>query len=157
MPKRLVDHGHPEDGAWGRWARLVLRKPWPIALAGLVIAGTLAAIGLQLNPNEAQLKNFPGPGTPNAGRAVPADAGISPGVMKPFVVLVEHGGNPQAVAERVSKVSGIVGATAPATWRSGGNSLVEAFPAVDGAAPGIQTIINNTNDVLDGTSATLGG
>jgi putative drug exporter of the RND superfamily len=157
MPKRLVDHGHPEDGAWGRWARLVLRRPWPIALAGLVIAGTLAAIGLQLNPNEAQLKNFPGSGTAIAGRQMLADAGISPGVMKPFVVLVEHGGNAQAVAERVSKVSGVVGATAPASWRSGSNSLVEAFPAVDGAAPGIQTIINNTNDALAGTGATLGG
>ena len=21
LPKRLVDHGHPEDGPWGRWAR----------------------------------------------------------------------------------------------------------------------------------------
>src|SRR3954470_14573560 len=90
MPKRLVDRGHPEDGAWGRWARLVLRKPWPIALAGLVISGTLAAIGLQLNPNEAQLKNFPGNGTAIAGRQMLADAGISPGVMKPFDVLVEH-------------------------------------------------------------------
>jgi putative drug exporter of the RND superfamily len=157
MPKRLVDHGHPEDGAWGRWARLVLRRPWPIALAGLVIAGTLAAIGLQLNPNEAQLKNFPGSGTAIAGRQLLADAGISPGVMKPFVVLVEHGGNAQAVAERVSKVSGVVGASAPPSWRSGSNSLVEAFPAVDGAAPGIQTIINDTNDALAGTGATLGG
>ena len=27
MPKRFVDDGHPEDGAWGRWARFVLRRP----------------------------------------------------------------------------------------------------------------------------------
>ena len=157
MPKRLVDRGHPEDGAWGRWARLVLRRPWPIALAGLVIAGTLAVIGLQLNPNESQLKNFPGSGSAIAGRQLLADAGISPGVMKPFVVLVEHGGNAQAVAERVGKVPGVVGAAAPASWRSGGDSLVEAFPATDGAAPGIQTIIDHTNDALAGTGATLGG
>ena len=157
MPKRLVDRGHPEDGAWGRWARLVLRRPWPIALAGLVIAGTLAAIGLQLNPNEAQLKNFPGSGTAIAGRQLLTDAGISPGVMKPFVVLVEHDGNARAVADRVSKVQGVVGATAPPSWRSGTNSLVEAFPAVDGAAPGIQTIIDHTDDALAGTGATLGG
>jgi RND superfamily putative drug exporter len=157
MPKRLVDRGHPEDGAWGRWARLVLRRPWPIALAGLVIAGTLAAIGLQLNPNEAQLKNFPGSGTAIAGRQLLTDAGISPGVMKPFVVLVEHDGNARAVADRVSKVQGVVGATAPPSWRSGSDSLVEAFPAVDGAAPGIQTIIDHTDNALGGTGATLGG
>src|SRR6202163_3922499 len=29
LPKRLVDHGHPEDGPWGRWARFVLRPPVP--------------------------------------------------------------------------------------------------------------------------------
>src|SRR5215475_2616609 len=88
MPKRLVDRGHPEDGAWGRWARFVLRRPWPVAIVGLVIAGTLAFIGLQLNANEAELKNFPGGGTAIAGRQMLADAGISPGVMKPFVTLV---------------------------------------------------------------------
>src|SRR5213596_4354292 len=41
LPKRLVDRGHPEDGAWGRWARFVLRHPWPVAAIGLVIVGLL--------------------------------------------------------------------------------------------------------------------
>src|SRR2546422_3378337 len=49
MPKRFVDHGHPEDGAWGRWGRFVLRNPWPVAIVGLAISGTLAFVGLQLN------------------------------------------------------------------------------------------------------------
>src|SRR5207302_863697 len=35
LPKRLVDSGHPEDGLWGRWARLVMRRPWPVAAVGL--------------------------------------------------------------------------------------------------------------------------
>jgi hypothetical protein len=86
-----------------------------------------------------------------------ADAGISPGVMKPFIVLVEHNGNPQAIVVKMRGVDGIVGATAPAAWHSGQDSLVEAFPAIDGAAPGIQTIINRTNDTLQGTDGTLGG
>jgi RND superfamily putative drug exporter len=86
-----------------------------------------------------------------------ADAGISPGVMKPFDVLVENGGNAQAVAAKVSKVEGIAGAVAPSSWRSGGDSIVEAFPAIDGAAPGIQGIINRANDSLTGTQATLAG
>jgi len=157
LPKRLVDRGHPEDGAWGRWARFVTRRPWPVAIVGITIVAILAGIGTQLNPNESQLKNFPGTGTAIAGRQMLADAGISPGVMKPFVVLVEHGGNAQAVAAKVRKVPGVIGATAPPSWRSGSDSLVEAFPAIDGAASGIQGIINQTNDTLIGTQATLGG
>src|SRR5262249_46978421 len=155
--KRLVDHGHPEDGAWGRWARFVIRRPWPVAIVGLVVAGTLAFIGLQLNANEAQLKNFPGSGTAIAGRQMLADAGISAGVMKPFVVLVENGGNPQAAPAELRGLSGLAAASAPPTWRTGNDSLVEAFPAIDGAAPGVQGIIDRANNTLTGTTATLSG
>src|SRR5205085_6248636 len=77
MPKRFVDSGHPEDGMWGRWARLVLRRPWAVAIVGLAIVAVLAGIGTQLNPNESQLKNFPGTGTAIAGRQMLPDAGIS--------------------------------------------------------------------------------
>jgi RND superfamily putative drug exporter len=157
LPKRFVDRGHPEDGGWGRWARFVLRRPWPVAIVGITIVAVLAGIGTQLNPNESQLKNFPGTGTAIAGRQMLADAGISPGVMKPFDVLVEHGGNPQTVAAKLSKVDGIAGATAPASWRRGSDSIVEAFPAIDGAAPGIQGVINRGNEALRGTEATLAG
>jgi RND superfamily putative drug exporter len=157
LPKRFVDDGHPEDGAWGKWARLVLRRPIPVAIVGLVIVAVLGGIGTQLNPNEAQLKNFPGSGTAIDGRQMLADAGISAGVMKPFQILVENGGDPDAVAARIAKVDGIVGAAAPTAWRSGPDSIVEAFPAVDGAAPGIQSVIDRANDALEGTNATLGG
>src|SRR5258707_642095 len=122
MPKRFVDSGHPEDGAWGRWARLVNRRPWPVAIVGIVIVAVLAAFGTQLNPNEAQLKNFPGIGSAIAGRQLLTNAGISPGVMKPFDVLVEKGGDPQAVAAKVSKVDGVVGAAVPAGWQRGQDS-----------------------------------
>jgi putative drug exporter of the RND superfamily len=157
MPKRLIDHGHPEDGAWGRWARLVLRRPVAIAAVGVAIVAVLAGLGTQLNPNEAQLKNFPGSGTAIAGRDQLAAAGISPGAMKPLNVLVENGGNAQQVAVRLRAVPGVLGATAPPTWHRGPNSLVEAFATIDGAAPGIQATIDRANATLKGTNGTLTG
>jgi RND superfamily putative drug exporter len=157
MPKRLIDRGHPEDGAWGRWARLVLRRPLAVAAVGVAIVAVLAGLGTQLNPNEAQLKNFPGTGTAIAGRDQLAAAGISPGVMKPLSVLVENGGNAQQVAVRLRAVPGVVGATAPPTWHRGPNSLVEAFATIDGAAPGIQATIDRANATLKGTNGTLTG
>ena len=157
LPKRFVDRGHPEDGFWGRWARFVLRHPWRVAVVGTAIVAVLAGLGTQLTPNEAQLKNFPGAGDAIAGRSALAAAHISPGVMKPFNVLVENGGNPQAVAAKLRTVPGVAGAVAPKDWHRGSASLVQAFPSIDGAAPGIQGIINRTNDALKGTNATLGG
>jgi RND superfamily putative drug exporter len=157
MPKRFVDRGHPEDGLWGRWARWVLRRPVPTAVVGLAITIVLAVVGTQLNPNEAQLENFPGKGTAIAGRQLLANAGISPGVMKPFDVLVEQGGSAKDVAAKVRAVPGVVGATAPDAWQRGPNAIVEAFPAVDGAAPQIQGIVDRVNAALKGTDGTLAG
>ena len=157
MPRRLTDSGNPENGAWGRWARFVLRRPLAVAAVGVAIVAVLVGLGTQLNPNEAQMKYFPGTGTAIAGRAQLATAGISPGVLKPLNVLVEHGGNAQQVAAKLSAVPGIVGATAPPGWQRGQNSLVEAFATIDGAAPGIQSIINRANASLKGTNGTLTG
>jgi putative drug exporter of the RND superfamily len=157
MPKRFVDHGHPEDGGWGRWARFVNRRPWQVAAVGATIAIVLAVIGTQLNPNEAQLKRFPGTGTAIAGRQLLTNAGITPGVMKPFDILVERGGDAGAVAQKVAKVDGVVGAAAPPGWRHGQDAIVEAFPNVDGAAPQIQGVIDRVNSALAGTEATLAG
>jgi putative drug exporter of the RND superfamily len=157
LPKRLVDRGHPEDGPWGRWARFVIRRPVPIAVMGIVVVALLAGLGTQLTPNESQLKNFPGTGTAIAGRDQLAASGITPGVMKPLDVLVRNGGNPQTVAATLRTVSGVAGASAPASWHRGTDSLVEAFPAMDGAAPGIQGVIDRVTSSLKGSEASLGG
>jgi putative drug exporter of the RND superfamily len=157
MPKRLIDRGHPEEGAWGRWARFVLRRPLAVAAVGLVIVAVLAGLGTQLNPNEAQLKYFPGTGTAIAARDQLAAAGISPGVMKPLNALVENNGNAKRVAAKLRAVPGVVGATAPPGWQRGSSSFVEAFPAIDGAAPGIQGIVDRANASLEGTNGSLTG
>src|SRR5205823_4432352 len=136
MPRRFIDRGHPEDGAWGRWARFVLRLPVAVAAVGIAIVAVLAGVGTQINANEAQLKNFPGTGTAIVGRDQLAAAGISPGVMKPLNVLVE-GGDAQVVARKLAAVPGVVGAAAPPGWQHGSNSLVEGFATIDGAATGI--------------------
>ncbi len=157
LPKRLLDRGHPEDGPWGKWARLVMRRPVPVAAVGLAVVGLLVYSGFQLNPSEAQVKDMPGTGDAILGRDALARADISPGVMKPFEVLVQNGANPEAIAAKLRATEGIGGAVAPAQWRKGGNSIVEAFPSIDGAAKGIQSTVTRVHRALDGTSATLGG
>src|SRR5436305_14182069 len=142
LPKRMVDSGHPEDGLWGRWASLVMRRPIPVAAVGLAIVGALVYSGTHLNPSEAQAKDLPGKGDAITGRAALARAGISAGVMKPFVILVPDGGRPQPIVARLRATPGIAGAAAPADWHRGSNSLVEGFAAIDGAAPGIQGIVD---------------
>ena len=157
LPKRLVDTGHPEDGWWGRWANLVMRRPIPVGAVGLAIVGVLLFYGVQLNPSEAQVKDFPGSGDAIAGRTALADAGISPGVMKPFDVLVEHGASRAPILAKLQATPGVAGAVAPSAWQKGGDSLIEAFPSADGAAKSVRGTIKTVRDELKGTDATLGG
>jgi RND superfamily putative drug exporter len=157
LPRRLTPRRRrPEDGLWGRWARLVLRRPLAIAALGLALVAALAGAGTLLNANEAQLRTFPGTGTAIAGRQMLADAHISPGVMKPLDVLVQGGGAEQ-VAARLRTVPGVEAATALPGWQHGSSSLVEAFPAIDGAAPGIQGIVDRVDDALRATDGRLTG
>jgi RND superfamily putative drug exporter len=159
LPKRFVDRGHPEDGPWGRWARFVMRRPVPVALAGLVIVGALVYSGAHLNPSEAQAKDFPGKGDAIDGRSALAESGISAGVMKPFVVLVEDGAARGPIVEKVRQTPGVAGAVAPSgpQWQKGPSSLVEAFPSSDGATTDTRGTIKRIRTELRGTGGTLGG
>ena len=62
MPRRFIDHGHPEDGGGAAGRASCIRRPVAVAAVGLVIVAALAGLGTQLNPTEAQMKNFPGTG-----------------------------------------------------------------------------------------------
>jgi RND superfamily putative drug exporter len=157
LPKRFVDRGHPEDGLWGRWANFVMRRPVPVAAVGFAIVAVLVFYGVQLNPSEAQAKDFPGTGSAIQGRAALAHAGISPGVMKPFVVLVEDGADRVPIVAKLRKVEGAEAVVAPPEWRSGSDSLIEAFPSSDGAAKATRGTIKRVRAELKGTDATLGG
>jgi putative drug exporter of the RND superfamily len=157
LPKRLVDRGHPEDGLWGRWAGLVMRRPVPVAAVGLAIVGLLVYSGFQINPSEAQAKAMPGKGDAIDGRDALTAAGISPGVIKPFDILVENGASPAPIVAKLQATPGIVGAAAPKAWRKGSDSIVEAFPAVDGSSKQARPIISSVKRELRGTNASLGG
>jgi RND superfamily putative drug exporter len=163
MPKRIVEGSDEERGFWWRWAHLVMRRPILIGSIGLAIVILLIIPATQLNPAEAHAKDLAGKKTDDAvvGLNRLTAAGISPGVLKPFVVLSENTSSPQALRTIVSKLDetpGIDGAAAPPAWRRGTTALVEAFPSGDGAARSVRgTISNLEHDVLPGLQETLGG
>jgi putative drug exporter of the RND superfamily len=155
MPTRFVVVSDPETSWWGRWAGLVVRRPWPVAAVGVAIVGVLLALGLQLNPSEAQAKDFPGKGDAIAGRQALDAAHISPGAIKPFVILTPTSEVDQVVS-RVRSVPGVSGASAPPAWRHDGESLVEAIPSVDGSSKAVRGTISRVKDALP-PGASLGG
>jgi putative drug exporter of the RND superfamily len=161
MPKRIVERQDPTTGFWHRWAEIVTRRPVPVAALGALIVALLLIPGVQLNPAEAQLKDFPGSGNAIAGRQALTGAGLSPGVMKPYIVLVEGGDASEAartVANRLRGEPDIAGAVAPPQWRADDKALVEVFPAVDSASSrSSSTISDLQHDILPSLAHQLGG
>jgi RND superfamily putative drug exporter len=159
MPKRIVERQDPTTGFWHRWAAFVTRRPIPVAALGIAIVAVLLVPGLQLNPAEAQLKDFPGSGDAIAGRTALDRAELSPGVMKPYIVLVENGGNAGGLlVSRLRETDGIDGAAAPPEWKKDGDELIEAFPSSDSASKASsRTISRLQHDVLPSVERTLGG
>jgi len=155
MPKRMVAVSDPETSWWGRWASFVVRRPWPVAAVGTAIVAVLLFYGLQLNPSEAQAKDFPGKGDAITGRQALADAGISPGAIKPFVILTPKS-EVDEVVSRVQSVRGVEGAAAPAGSTRDGDALVEAIPSDDGSSKAVRGTIDRVKDALP-PGATLGG
>jgi RND superfamily putative drug exporter len=163
MPRRLVRSTDAEHGFWARWAQLVVRRPLPIAAAGFAVVALLLIPGVQLNPADPQAKDIAG--TPTAEGVVGLRqlqaAGISPGVLNPYVVLAADRptrADLRRVETTLDRTPGIVGASAPPTWRRDGLSLVEAFPSVDPFAKSARSTISGLHDdVLPTLQSDLGG
>lgn len=171
MPRRIAAATDGEAGIWGRWARLVMRRPLLLAGAGAAVVALLLVPGSQLNPADPQAKSLVGNPVDDSvvGFRQLTSAGISPGVLEPLVVVAENGPSAadlRQIVARLDQTAGIVGAAAPASWRRDGVALVEAFPSVDAASKPAQTTISSLdNEVLpslrrelgDGVTLTLGG
>ena len=168
LPKRMVDSDR-ESPFWRRWANLVIKRPIPLAIAGIAIVVLLLIPAVQMNPSDAEARFLPGTGDPVIGRTVLQNAGISPGVIKPFEILIE-GNSSQAAADAVVKAvaatPGIAGAAAPAGWVKGDTRIVEAFSAYDGSSRKTRPVISALQDTTlpaaatalgAGTRVTLGG
>jgi RND superfamily putative drug exporter len=163
MPKRIVEGSDLEAGFWWRWAHLVLRRPLVVGSVGLVIVGLLLYSGSKINAAEAQLKAERGAAKDDAviGYDRLVAAGFSPGVAKPFIVLVEKDGSSAELSKVVSRLNttpGLAGAVAPKDWRKDGTALVEAFPAQDAASDEAgRTASRLKHDVLPALQQQAGG
>jgi RND superfamily putative drug exporter len=162
MPRRVVEgNDSPDKGFWNRWARFVLRRPIPIAAIGLGIVGVLLFYGLQINPSDAQAKDLPGDGDAHVGLQVINEAGLPPGVLKPFFVVVEGPGAAQDLAPVVAAVEaspGVAGAVVPPGTATPGLSLVEAYATTDGSSKETrETIRVLKEETLPPVEAELGG
>jgi putative drug exporter of the RND superfamily len=163
LPRRFVTATDGDSGPWGRWARLVVRRPLLVAAAGVALLVLLIVPGTQLNPADPQAKSLAGNPSDDGvvGFRQLTASGISPGALEPLVVVAENGprrSDLNRIVTRLDRMPDIAGASAPPSWRRDGVALVEAFPAVDASSKRTSGAITNLQDhVLPSLQNRLGG
>jgi len=161
LPKRFHAGEYVDEGFWGRWAGIVIRRPVVTAGIGLLIVAALLVPASKLNPANAQAKDLPGSGDAIDGRDTLTAAQITPGVLEPYVVLAERGPtqkNLDLLVSKLDRTPDVAAAVAPkgSGWRGRGNALVEAFPSVDAESKTSRgTISDLQNDVLPAAQAQI--
>jgi RND superfamily putative drug exporter len=171
LPKRFHAGEYNDEGFWGRWAGFVVRRPVVTAGIGIAIVVALLIPASKLNPAVAQAADLPGNGDAFKGRDALTAAGITPGVLEPFVVLAEKSPTPanlDAVVARLDRTDGVTAAVAPNApgWRNKRDALVEAFADTDAEAKSARGTIDDLQEnvlpaaeaqVDHGVQMTLGG
>ena len=106
MPKRLLTPDDAESRFWTRWAGFVSRRPLAVFLVGMAIVVLLLIPASRINPSDAEVAKQPAAADAAAGRAALDSVGITPGVFKPFAVLVEGTSDPAKLAAIAAAVAG---------------------------------------------------
>jgi len=155
-PRLDWPHVRSDDRAsrfWTRWARAVVRRRWIAAAAAVAILGalTVAATSLRLDSSNGDPNTLSQRGDAKVGLTRLEVSGLGDGPLTPIEILVPRG-NAAAVASRVSRVPGVVGAVA--AWHRGGNAIVDAIPDnEDGATvDGVRAVAHSI-----GTEIRVGG
>ena len=141
---------------WSAWARLVVRNRWAAAVASTAVLAALVVGASTIQLGNPRADSLAQAGPARVGLENLQSSGIGTGPLTPFDALVRSG-DPEAVAEAVSKVEGVQSAIAPADWRREGTALVVVIPTDDGSsADGRATLDRIRAATLPG-QATIGG
>ncbi len=141
---------------WTAWGALVVRRRLLTAGVAIAILAALAIPALSLNIGDPKASSLAKAGEAYQGLSALEQAGIGPGALNPFEILVANA-NPQSVALRLGQVSGVRGAVAPGTsgWRQAGTSLVVALPTADGSSSAGRTTLDRIRQAARAESGSV--
>ncbi len=141
-------------GFWMRWSKFVERRPWPMAIAGLLIIGVLAAPALSMRLGSGDAGNDPPSRTTRKAYDLLAK-GFGPGFNGPLVVAVDlrdaKGGGKATLAKLQRTLTadpGIGGVTPPALNPAGDTAVIQAYPRT---SPQAEATVNLVHDLRDQT------
>ena len=118
--------------AWTRWATLVVRRRWVAAGAAVAVIAALliAATSITLGPTTGNPNTLAPTGEAKTGLGMLERSGIGHGVLSPIETLTPVG-DATGLAQRLLRVPGVQGSSAPTGWRRDGLAVVDVLPHTD--------------------------
>ncbi len=151
---RRRDESHASP-AWTRWATGIVRRPWPAAVAGLVVLGVLLAVATGLRPGDPDLDSLATSGPQRAALTAMEETELQGGPLTPIQVLTPAA-SADAATEVIAGVAGVRGVLA--AEERGGRALLDVIPAEDTATERGAAIVDRVRDDLASVpGATVGG
>jgi RND superfamily putative drug exporter len=132
---------------WHRWARVVQRRPVPIALAGLTILLVLAAPAVKLRLGSADASNDPKTSTTHKAYDLIAQ-GFGPGANGPVLVVAESSkplsiGQLAPLTATLRATPGVAQVTEPRLSPSGTAALATLYPQTGPQDPATSRLIHD--------------
>ncbi|HVE73641.1 MAG TPA: MMPL family transporter [Mycobacteriales bacterium] len=159
-----IRHENRASRAWSGWARMISRRSWLAAGAGLLILGLLIAPVFGIKIGQARTESLAVQGPAVEALADLRAGGVPAGIITPLEVLVQGSGADAGAAEvarRLDGVDGVAFAAVPKdiAWAKAGSAVVLVVPVaeiVDTQAAGVVERIRNAIDGVPGVVGVAG-
>ena len=133
LPHKKRAEGEVRESCWYRWSRFLQRRPWPVAIAGVVILVVLALPVLSMRLAFADAGNRPTSDTTRRAYDLLVE-GFGPGFNGPMILAIDMPGGQrdlgtvEQLSQRLQSTPGVAFATAPRTNEAGNAAIVQVFP-----------------------------
>ena len=139
-------------GPWARWARLVVRHPWPAAITGLAIMLIVAAPALSMRTGFSDAGNDPANATTHKAYELLAE-GFGPGFNGPLVVVAQlpHAGDTAAQARigaALRTVPDVASVSPPSVSAQGRTAVYQVFPRSSPQSSATADLVTTLRDTV---------
>jgi putative drug exporter of the RND superfamily len=158
LDRRRGDRDREPGARWTAWARLVVRRRWIAAVAGLAVLLALAAVATTLRPGRPSVTALSSGGPAQEALASLERSGLGAGALTPVELVSEHRAISDDDRSQIARVDGVSAVVVPraAAWRSGPTTLGVALLTRDAATDDGQATVDALRD-LDGAGVVAGG
>jgi RND superfamily putative drug exporter len=154
LPHKKRAEGEIRDSFWHRWSRVIQRRPWPVAIAGLVVLVVLAAPVVSMRLAFADVGNSPTSDTTRRAYDLLAE-GFGPGFNGPMILAADMPGGQrdlpmvEQLSERLKTTRGVAFATPPRPNDARNAAIIQVFPTTSPQSEATAKLVDRLrNDVI---------